>query len=101
MASIFPAFWDWLTENSPDTVASVHAVGKELLLGNESLAEWTASQGDQFVLRPDSAVEQACEAVGNWAAGCGCDLEAIRQFMQCTRRIVSSGYGGRPRRPSG
>jgi len=72
-----PAFWDWLTENIPDTVASVYAVGKELLIGNDSLAEWTALQGDQFVLRPDSAVELAREAVGSWAAGCGCDLEAI------------------------
>jgi len=76
-----PAFWDWLTENSPDTVASVHAVGKELLRGNDSLAEWAASQGDQFFLQPDSAVEQAREAVGSWAAGCGCDLAAMKQFM--------------------
>lgn len=63
-----PAFWDWLVlAHYEDTVASVEAVYRELMEGDDALSEWAKTNRSIFL--PTTADEiDAVAAINRWAA---------------------------------
>ena len=78
-----PAFWDWLVaQNRAGKVASIEKVADELHAGEDELATWAEERGDDFFLRPNSAVVPALRTVSDWASGNGYQPAAVATFLQ-------------------
>lgn len=78
-----PAFWHWLIEaNARKLVFSTEKVGDEILAGADELATWAARRGDNFFLKPDSAILPALAQVSNWASSQNYEPAAISTFLQ-------------------
>ena len=78
-----PGFWDWLEgSNSRGIVFSIEKVRKELMAGNDELADWARAQGTQFFLPPDADVLPAFGQVSQWANSQGYDPAAVNTFLQ-------------------
>jgi hypothetical protein len=51
---ICPAYWDWLDQQFQlGTVASVDMIGKELIDGNDELAQWAKDRPEHFIKNDD------------------------------------------------
>ena len=78
-----PAFWDWLVEqNAAGSVYSIEKVGDEVIAGADELADWAASRGSGFFLRPGASVVPSLQAVSQWASSQGYELAAVSTFLQ-------------------
>jgi len=78
-----PAFWDWLiAANTNGSVFSTEKVGDEIQAGADELAIWAADRGDDFFLKPDSAILPALAQVSNWASGQNYEPAAVSTFLQ-------------------
>ena len=78
-----PAFWDWLiVANGKGLVFSTEKVGDEIQAGADELATWAAGRGDNFFLKPDSAILPALATVSNWASGQNYEPAAVSTFLQ-------------------
>jgi hypothetical protein len=65
-----PAFWEWIDRaNENGRVFSVQRVRDELLAGDDKLADWARSHGDEFFLPPDDNTVAALTHVSTWANG--------------------------------
>lgn len=78
-----PAFWDWLIEShASKKVFSIENVWDEIQAGNDELSEWADQRGQDFFLRPDSAMLSALGDVSSWATEQGYDQAAVNTFFQ-------------------
>jgi len=62
-----PAFWDWIDrEYANGVLASVAAVGAELIAGGDQLSTWVQARKAMF-LAPDAAVIVELQQASQWA----------------------------------
>lgn len=62
-----PAFWDWLiVANIQGRVFSIDQVRRELLKGDDELADWAKHDGKQLFLKPYPGVFTSATTVGDW-----------------------------------
>jgi hypothetical protein len=78
-----PAFWDWvLFAHQHGRVFSIEKVGDELAATEDRLADWAATLGQQFFLKPDKPVVAALEEVSAWVGSQQYSPAAVNTFLQ-------------------
>lgn len=78
-----PAFWDWLVaENGRSSVFSIEKVGDEIDAGADELTDWARERGEQFFLKPDTALLPALAKVSSWVTGQSYEAAAVNTFLQ-------------------
>jgi hypothetical protein len=78
-----PAFWDWLiASNAAGRVFSIEKVGDEIAAGDDELADWAASRGAAFFLKPDAAMLPALGSVSAWVTAQNYEPTAVNTFLQ-------------------
>jgi hypothetical protein len=78
-----PAFWSWLdVANADGRVHSIEKVRDEILAGDDELSDWAKAHGDDFFLKPDSAIVASLRTVSTWAGGAGYEPAAVNTFLQ-------------------
>jgi hypothetical protein len=78
-----PAFWDWLLAgNASGAVFSIEKVEDEIKAGGDDLANWAASLGARFFLRPDAALMAALGPLSGWATSQNYEPAAVNTFLQ-------------------
>jgi len=78
-----PAFWDWLiVRNAAGDVFSIERVEDEIKAVADELAEWAASRGSSFFLRPNAAILSALPRVSAWVTGQHYEPAAVSTFLQ-------------------
>lgn len=78
-----PAFWEWLVRsNAADRVYSIEKVGDEIEAGDDELKDWAAERGEEFFLKPDTAVVQALGQVSKWVTSQHYEAAAVNTFLQ-------------------
>jgi hypothetical protein len=77
-----PAYWDWLEQShAAGLVFSVEKVRDELLAGDDDLVPWGQAHGDDFFLKPDSAVLTSLSQLSTWATSGEYDASAASTFL--------------------
>lgn len=80
---ICPGFWEWVeTRSAVGTLFSVAQVKRELLAGNDRLAEWAAEKDARLFLEPDAQTLASMAAVSQWVLRQGYEPAAINTFLQ-------------------
>ncbi|MDD2711073.1 MAG: DUF4411 family protein [Verrucomicrobiae bacterium] len=78
-----PAFWSWLiAHNAGGLVFSTEKVGDEINAGDDELADWAASRGDGFFVKPDATIFPALGKVSAWATSQKYEPAAVNTFLQ-------------------
>jgi hypothetical protein len=78
-----PAFWDWVDDRAgARVVLSIDKVRDELIAGADDLATWAQQRGEDFFVKPDSAVLASLRTASTWANGAGYEPAAVSIFLQ-------------------
>ena len=78
-----PGFWRWLEEKQQaDVVLSVELVGRELMSGNDDLAEWAMGQGPAFFRPRTPADVDGLATVAGWVSQQDYEQQAIHAFLR-------------------
>jgi hypothetical protein len=79
-----PAFWNWLIlKNDQGIVFSIEAIYRELIRGNDDLANWVTSYKNTLFLNPDAEIVSQFSVVSAWAnePSLGYEQAAINEFL--------------------
>jgi hypothetical protein len=77
-----PAFWDWIDEQRQSAnVLSIDRVRDELIAGDDDLAAWAQARGDDFFVKPDSAVLASLRSASAWANTAGYEPAGVNIFL--------------------
>ncbi|WP_027020770.1 DUF4411 family protein [Corynebacterium sputi] len=75
-----PGFWEWIDKaHQSRSIASIDAVQKELIAGNDDLADWAKSKTG-FFLPVDQASVQLFPTLTQWASNGDYRQDAINEF---------------------
>lgn len=78
-----PAFWDWLiTQNAAKKVFSIEKVDDEIQAIADDLSVWASGRGDDFFLKPDTALLTSLGVVSRWATSQSYEPAAVSTFLQ-------------------
>lgn len=78
-----PGFWHWVEEkHQAELVFSVEWVGRELMSGDDDLAEWAKRQGRGFFRRPTPADTDGLATVARWVSQQDYAQHAVDTFLQ-------------------
>lgn len=78
-----PAFWEWLIVNNKESrVFSIEKVGDEINAGGDELATWASQRGEEFFLKPDTAILAKLGDVSNWVTSQNYEPAAVNTFLQ-------------------
>jgi hypothetical protein len=77
-----PGFWTWLEEGfAAASVLSIDKVRRELVDGNDELAEWARNQRDEYFPTEDPPAAEAMRRVSQWVIDGDFTDRAKREFL--------------------
>jgi len=79
-----PAFWEWLegVNRQDGKVFSIQKVREELIAGNDELARWARSKGDDFFLPHDERMTPGLRQVAEWVYAQAYQQGVAEEFLE-------------------